>query len=330
MKVDLVAHHSIQSGCIEPIINNLNPRFQCNVRIGANFVPDNGEMAIVTDHLAFQKYVTKKYFKYLVHASHDLSDIDIYKTERKRLSEFDLILCPGVIHYEQCRRYLPKVTAVPVGWMKYDQMPSKRYRFGTKRPRGLLLALTDVGYSPWKKVLDEIVKLDIQVYIKNHVYYDADLGLQPPPGLEKEYAKHISELKKFQLYIATNNFSKVITLDPKAPITDFFHLVDVLVTDWSSAAVEFLPFGESIEIGKFPRKNLYDENQIKPSSSKIMSEVTFVDFKELEHQVSKMIEEGVYSQQTRGTRSFGEFCFTPTEHSRVFAADVVNSIFSAD
>ena len=327
MKVDLIAHHSIQSGCVEPIIKNLNPRFQCSVRIGANFVPDKGEIAIVTDHLAFQKYVTKKHFKYLIHVSHDLSDIEIYKSERRRLREFDLILCPGAIHYEQCRKYLPKVTAVPVGWMKYDQMPLKRYRFGTKRPRGVLLALTDVGYSPWKKVLDDLVKLDIPVYIKNHVYYDADSGLQPPPGLEEEYAKHISELKKFQTYIATYKFSKVMTLDPKAPITDFFHLVDVLVTDWSSAAVEFLPFGESIEIGKFPRKNLYNENEIEPSSSKIISEVTFIDFNELAHQVSKMIEEGVHSQQLRNTRSFDEFCFTPTTHSRVFAADVVNSVF---
>ena len=327
MKVDLVAHHSIQIGCIEPIINNLNPRFQCSVRIGANFVPDNGEMAIVTDHLAFQKYVTKKHFKYLVHASHDLSDIGIYKTERRRLSEFDLILCPGVIHYEQCRRYLPKVTAVPVGWMKYGQMPLKRFRFGVEPPKGILLALTDVGYSPWERVIKELVKLDLPVFIKNHVYYDADSGLNPPPGLEEEYEKHLSELKRFQLHIATQNYSKVATLDPKAPITDFFNLVDVLVTDWSSAAVEFLPFGESIEIGKFPRKNHYQDEEIEPSSSKIVSEVTFVDFKELSSQVSKMIEKGAHSRQTTETRSFDDFCFTPSSHSRVFAADIVNSVF---
>ncbi len=72
-------------------------------------------MAIVTDHLAFQKYVTKEYFKYLVQVSHDLSDVKAYKTERKRLSEFDLILCPGIIGYDQCRKYLPKVTAIPIG-----------------------------------------------------------------------------------------------------------------------------------------------------------------------------------------------------------------------
>ena len=327
MKVDLVAHHSIQIGCIEPIINNLNPRFQCSVRIGANFVPDNGEMAIVTDHLAFQKYVNKKHFKYLVHASHDLSDIGIYKTERRRLSEFDLILCPGVIHYEQCRRYLPKVTAVPVGWMKYGQMPLKRFRFGVEPPKGILLALTDVGYSPWERVIKELVKLDIPVYIKNHVYYDADSGLNPPPGLEEEYEKHLSELKRFQLHIATQNYSKVATLDPKAPITNFFNLVDVLVTDWSSAAVEFLPFGESIEIGKFPKKNLYEDEEIEPSSSKIVSEVTFINFKELSSQVSKMIEKGAHSRQTTETRSFDDFCFTPSSHSRVFAADIVNSVF---
>ena len=327
MKVDLVAHHSIQSGCIEPIIKNLNPRFQCSVRIGANFIPDNGEMAIVTDHLAFQKYVTKKYFKYLVHVSHDLSDIEIYKTERRRLSEFDLILCPGFIHYEQCRKFLPKVTAVPVGWMKFSHMPLKRFRFGTERPKGVLLALTDVGYSPWEKVINELIELDIPVYIKNHVYYDADSGLEPPPGLEEEYKKHLSELKKFQLYVTAQNFSKVTTLDPKAPITDFFNLVDVLVTDWSSAAVEFLPFGESIEIGKFPRKNFYDEEDIEPSSSKICSEVTFVDFKELACQFSKMTEKGVHSKRTRDTRSFDDFCFTPSTQSRVFAADIVNSVF---
>jgi hypothetical protein len=327
MKVDLVAHHSIQSGCIEPIINNLNPRFQCSVRIGANFVPDKGEMAIVTDHLAFQKYVTKKYFKYLVHASHDLSDLEIYKTERRRLSEFDLILCPGVIHYEQCRKYLPKVTAVPVGWMKYGQMPLKRYRFGTQRPKGVLLALTDVGYSPWERVIKELVELDIPVYIKNHVYYDADSGLNPPPGLEEEYEKHLTELKRFQSHIATQNYSKVATLDPKAPITNFFSLVDVLVTDWSSAAVEFLPFGESIEIGKFPRKNHYKDEEIEPSSSKIVNEVIFVDFKDLSCQVSKMIEKGAHSCQTIETRSFDDFCFTPSSHPRVFAADVVNSVF---
>ena len=122
---------------------------------------------------------------------------------------------------------------------------------------------------------------------------------------------------------AASSSSGVVAVEI-ASIADFRVAI---VTDWSSAAVEFLPFGELIEIGKFPKKNLYEDEEIEPSSSKIVSEVTFINFKELSSQVSKMIEKGAHSRQTTETRSFDDFCFTPSSHSRVFAADIVNSVF---
>ena len=327
MKVDLIAHHSIQSGCVEPLIDLLGQGFAVRTRIGPNCIPDSAELAIVTDHLAFQKHVTKKNYKFLVHMSHDISDIEVYKSERKRLSEFDLILCPGLAHYEICREYVPSVTAIPSGWLKYSYLPQEKFRFGRNKPRAILLAITEIGFSPWQEILDQLIKTDIPILVKNHVYYDVDAGLPAPPGLEIEYTNHISELSKFSNYVESLNSQKITILDPKSRITTYFSEVDVLVTDWSSAAVEFLPFGESIETGRFRKLKKSKTVSIERMDSNLIEGVHFVS---IENLVPMLISNSINQlpeSTEKNKRPFSDYCFFPQSGAGAFTADVLKSIF---
>jgi len=326
MQVDFIAHHSIHAGCLEALVRELSTDFECRVRMGPNIKPTNSQIAVVTDHLVFQPNVTKKNYQYLIHVSHDLTDFKVYKHEQHRLSEFDLVLCPGPIHLEQVKKFLPEVKSHAVGWFKYRSIPEHRYKFSDGWPKSVLLALTEIGFAEWKTVIDQLRRLGVKTLIKNHVYYDHSLGLPPPPGQDVLYRKHLANIAAMERYVASLATDLVQIIDPASNICSVFELVDVLITDWSSAAAEFLPYGESIEIGKVPRFRTIQIGAPRPSASRQIAEIKFCRAGNLSETLLKYLYTPTISVPRPEILQFSDLCLFGTERPETTAGQLIRRL----
>ena len=253
--IDFIAHHRIQMQCLDPIFSELSERYHCEKLMGPNIEPTGATVGIVTDHLAFQPSVTRENYQYLIHVAHDLSDIEVYRKEKEALSEFSLILVPSEIHKLQVQKHLPHVPCSIVGWTKQPSTFEKKDVGGLiVSPSNFggtaLVAWTDISNTNWKGFLDAASQSNMNFIVKNHVYYERDLGIAPPPNQLKEYASYISELDSINDYLLHNRFENIVLVDASENLMNLFPYADVLITDYSSAALEFANYGISVETGK--------------------------------------------------------------------------------
>lgn len=186
--IDFIAHHSIQMQNLRPIKLRLLGNYECNELIGPNVKPTGASIAVVTDHLDFQPSVNKENYEKLVHVSHDLSDVDVYRREKRQLKNFDLILAPSEIHANQARKHIGEVRSEVVGWTKTtsaDGVVDSKLSSAIAGCGVVLVAWTDIHTSNWRAFMAAATKSKLHFLIKNHVYWDRDLGLPPPAKSEK-------------------------------------------------------------------------------------------------------------------------------------------------
>jgi hypothetical protein len=87
IQFDFIAHHEIQLQSLRAIYDELSKIYKCNILIGQDAIPNkDSNVAIITDHCAFQPNVNKKNYSFIIHVSHDLADWDLYKNEMNYLS----------------------------------------------------------------------------------------------------------------------------------------------------------------------------------------------------------------------------------------------------
>lgn len=271
--------------CLDPIYYELNKHYHCEQLLGPNVEPTGATVGIVTDHLAYQPSVTRENYQYLIHVSHDLSDIDVYRREKEALSKFSLILVPSEIHKLQVQKYIPQVPCSIVGWTKTPSSTDKNRvgenLFSPSKVGGTaLVAWTDISSTNWKGFLIAASKSNMKFIIKNHVYYERDLGIAPPPNQFKEYASYISELDSINNYLLHNSFENIILVDASENLMNLFPHADVLITDYSSAALEFANYGISVETGKpvlpFFLRRLTGKNFTRRAASKLVGEIRYI------------------------------------------------------
>ena len=249
--IQFIAHHDLQSQVFQGILPFLADH-RCIVSIGQNVIIEAGvTVVVVVDHLAFQSNIKKNSTYKLVHLCHDLADLDIYAEEYQLLKEFDLILCPSFSHYKICQNLFPQIPAFPVGWAK--SMPTKKLAFNDadqlNRDNTIIFAPTEIADLNWRAFLEVFEKSPYHFIIKNHVYWNFETGNEPPLGQEIRYGSHRRSLLEMERYVKSKNLENVELIDRRANISDFFYRAKFLLTDSSSAALEFVENGISVEFG---------------------------------------------------------------------------------
>ena len=252
MKIDFIAYHSIHAQCGQSVFNNLSKYHECRWIMGPFAIPEDGDgdAAIMLDHRAYHHlYKSRKGYKYLIHLSHDLADINLYKEDR--LDDFDLIFVPTDKHYDACiqNRYRSN-RIIKSGWPKYDLVKrDSRWDFienFSKDKKTLIYAPTYVINDEWKLLLKFFSGLDLNIIIKNHPLVDK--GQDFPLGEEEEYKKISNALN--QMEEEARNLDFIIAPREMNIIELFIHSnAEVAVSDISSCLLEFLPFGTAIETG---------------------------------------------------------------------------------
>lgn len=247
-KIQLVAHHEIQAQVFQGIIPLLVGH-ECFVTIGQDVsIKSDIDMVVLADHCVFQRNLNLKGNYHLVHLSHDVADLDVYKVEEAYLRHFDLILCPSERHLMSAQENLPFVASFNVGWQKSVPFQSIDFDFEDKE-KTIILAPTEIADFCWKPIIDGLLNSKFKVLVKNHVYWNFEVGDSPPRGNEERYMKHRIELEELEKYIDEINSEDLILIDRKSNIRDIFPEAFLLITDCSSAAAEFQSFGIAIELG---------------------------------------------------------------------------------
>jgi hypothetical protein len=284
-RIDFIAHHRIQMQCLDPIFSELSARYHCEKLMGPNIEPTGASVGIVTDHLAYQPSVTRDNYQYLIHIAHDLSDVEVYRKEKEALSKFSLILVPSEIHKLQVQKYIPHVPCSIVGWTKMPSTIDKHKLgehivFPSKVGGTALVAWTDISNTNWKDFLVAASQSNMNFIIKNHVYYERDLGIAPPPNQFKEYSSYISQLDYINEYLLRNRFENIVLVDASENLINLFPYADVLITDYSSAALEFANYGISVETGKpilpFFMRRLTGKNFTRRAASNLAGEIRYL------------------------------------------------------
>lgn len=329
--IDVIAHHSIQAQSVEPFADELSRKYDIRFLVGPESTPSGAAAAVVTDHLVFQPNATKREYALLIHASHDIADIDVYHTERSRLRQFDLILAPGSAHAKAAARELPRVERRLVGWPKYGAEFPKPGQAPSRAGENLIVALTDVGKCDWRSLVDALAKSSFQITIKNHVYYDRDKGHPPPLGLEAEYKEHMRALEAMNQYLTDIRPPNFEIVDARTNICDLFPGADFLLTDWSSAAIEFLPFGISLEMGK--KTEVFGQGmwESRRSNSALSQDVRFLPEYVLVQQISDWVGDDIrrLPKNDRAPMRWRDFCHQTLNSSAVTGATHIDELISS-
>lgn len=323
--IDFVAHHEIQFQSCRGVYEELSKIHECRALIGQDIKPTGANVAVLMDHSCFQPRVNKKNYKYLIHMSHDLADWDIYFAEKKVLSKFDLIMVPGFIHYEKAIKSLSAVKVFKIGWPKLELVDNA----------GNLLAdhcdidRINIIYAPsfidnreWVQLLPELIKTGHNIIIKNHIYYDFESGVAPPKGGEEIYKKAIDSLLEMEEFLSQTKATNVVYIDRRSNLCTLFPRAHVLITDSSSASLEFLSFGLSIETGRYGEKN----DETKPYNSLITEQVKYIPV----HELVQLLKNKNYLDVliNGGIRDANEivnpFIYSPPNGPSKYAASVID------
>lgn len=274
-----MAHHEIQFQAGRGLYEELSKVHDCRVLIGQDGTPTGADVAVLLDHSVFQPRINKSNYTYLVHMSHDLSDWDIYKSEHKRLAEFDLILVPGDIHGEHARKFLGAVPVVKIGWPKLEAAGTAgKVIDGNNSDRlGIIYAPGFIGNREWVQLLPELISSGHRIIVKNHVYYDFESGAAPPKGSEEEYKKHVGSLLEMEEFLSKSDAPNIEYVDRRANLCSLFPRAHALISDSSSANMEFLSFGTSIETGRYGDRL----SETRPCSSLLSTRVKYLPVADL-------------------------------------------------
>ncbi|QIR39091.1 hypothetical protein HCG51_21845 [Tolypothrix sp. PCC 7910] len=291
---DFVAYHDLQAQAGESVFEAMSHHFNCRWLIGPNQKPTGAEAAIVLDHTQHQPQILKgkDSYKYLFYMSHDLGDINVYEIEKYRLTNFNIIFVPGPLHlkfaqqafkFNFAQSYSDATRVIlEAGWPKYDHLDiPEQYQILKNEIANLPYEHT-VIYAPtrslreWQDILPLICKLKCNLIIKNPIYVNP--GDPFPPGLEEEYKNSLASAQEMEDYIRSYQLPNLIVAPRKLNICTLFPFADVLISDQSSVNIEFLPFGISIETGR------YDENpnHLNPQSCLISDSVIFMRLQEIQ------------------------------------------------
>ena len=247
-KIQLIAHHEIQAQVFQGIVPLLVGH-ECLVSIGQDVSIDSDtDIVVLADHFIFQKNLNPKGNYHLVHLSHDIADMDIYKVESNSLRHFNLILCPSESHLTAAKENLPFVTSFNVGWQKSVPFRSIDFKFEEKE-RTIILAPTEIADFCWRPIVEGLLNSNYKILFKNHVYWNFEDGDAPPRGQEELYMKHRIQLEEIEKYVDEINSEDLILVDRRSNIREIFPEAFLLITDCSSAAAEFQAFGIAIELG---------------------------------------------------------------------------------
>jgi CDP-glycerol glycerophosphotransferase (TagB/SpsB family) len=312
MQIDFIADHDLQVQAAESIFEELGQYFDCKWRIGTNLTPSGAEAAVMVGHPGDHPKIKKsgvvmvkhgrsipsvwhpletlhspidsikalwRGYSYLFFVPHDLGDIEIYSFEKRRLKTYDIIFAPSLLHYMHAKEQLGrKAIVLQTGWAKYDKMEfSGEYKEVEQHIKRLPYGFT-ILYAPsfawsyeWKYLLPLLKNLPCNIIVKNLIFINK--GQPLPEGLESEYREHLESAEQMEQFIAGGNPSNVIVAPRELNICCLFPYVNLLISDQSSALMEFVPFGACIETGR----NTPDENDVTPTISRISKDVIFLD-----------------------------------------------------
>lgn len=322
--IDFVAHHEIQFQAGRGVYEELSKVHDCRALIGQDRTPTGADVAVLLDHSVFQPRINKSNYTCLVHMSHDLSDSDIYKSERKRLAEFDLILVPGDIHGEHARRFLGAVPVVKIGWPKLEAAGTAiNVIDGNDGGRlTIIYAPGLIGNREWVQLLPELMSSGHHIIVKNHLYYDFESGVAPPKGSEEEYKKHVASLLEMEEFLSKSDAPNIEHVDRRSNLCSLFPRAHALISDCSSANMEFLSFGTSIETGRYGEP----VSETRPCSSLLSGRVKYLPVCELakllqnRHGFRSVLRDGVREAADKGN----PFVHSPPHGSSKHAASQID------
>lgn len=285
--IDFIAHHALQAQCAESVFDALSSRFHCRWRLGADQAADGDAVAaVLLDHRAFHPRLRKspQGYQSLFHMSHDLGDVGVYADEW--LGDFDAILVPGPAHRDAARTALDRDDRiVEIGWPKFDpvQLPVEHSEFignlSTLAPEPVVLyAPTWPNTWEWRDLLPWLTTMPCCVLVKNHILVDSD---QPfPPGEEARYAECRRSILAMEAHVRSLPSTKCRVAPSTMNLCTLFPRIDLLITDSSSCAMEFAPFGLSIETGRTGAGD-NPELDFDPQGSRLCSAVRCLSLAEM-------------------------------------------------
>ena len=305
--IQFIAHHDLQAQVFMGILPYLNEH-KVLVTVGQNVqIAEDATIVVVADHLAFQNQIQLASKCKYVHLSHDISDLEIYFEDLELLRFFDLILCPTLSHFDSCKSLLPKVPAFPVGWHK-NSFDKKEFdsiqEFQSELPV-IIFAPTEIADLDWKKFIDGFVSSKHQVFVKNHIYWNFEYGLVPPLGQEERYYAHRDAVLEMEAYISSQNFENLRLIDRRSNLKSLFRQADYLITDSSSAALEFVSYGKAIEFGIFEK----DKLTRVPSVSAVDGRVVFIEESKLLESINENKLNETYTVNSENQSIFTEVDF---------------------
>ncbi len=278
-ELDIYCHHEIQWQAFTRVAELLEPHHKCNRLIGPAQKPWQNDVAVLVDHACFQPFANRSNYSRLIHVAHDLGDTDVYRNESERLSQCDLLLVPGPLHYEAARRALSNIPIVQVGWPKLSVAGSKSFSEIPKPALGVnvLYAPTNIHTGEWKDLVPALVATGHNITIKNHIYWDYENQVPPPSGCEEDYNAALENLKELDAFVKENRFANLHISSRRGNLCNLFPTNDILITDASSAAAEFISFGPAIETGRVSA----NKAQTVPYISQYSRSVSFIPVDDL-------------------------------------------------
>ena len=285
--IDFIAHHALQAQCAQSVFDALSSRFHCRWRLGADQAADgSAAAAILLDHRAFHPRLRKSRLGYrnLFHISHDLGDVEVYRNEW--LGDFDAVLVPGPAHRDAARAALGREDRiVEIGWPKFDPVRLGADHTAFVEHLRTLPPEPSVLYAPtwpntweWRELLPWLASMPCRLLVKNHILVDA--GKPFPPGEEVRYAECRRSIDAMEKYVRGLASATRLVAPPEMNLWALFPWTDLLITDSSSCALEFVPFGASIETG---RSGAGDdpEQDLEPHASRLCTAVRCLSLAEM-------------------------------------------------
>lgn len=315
IRVDFIAYHDLQAVAGMSVFEEMSQHFDCRWQIGPSQKPTGAEAAILLDHTQHHPEIRKSPdgYQYLFYMSHDLGDLDVYEVEKQRLRHFNIIFVPSSLHLKNAQKSLSPSYAQPslgtkrvileVGWPKYDcmEIPEKYDSLRDQLenfsyPHTVIYAPTWAYTWEWKEILPRLCKLQCNVIVKNHIYVNP--GQAYPQGHEKTYEECLRSVKEMEEYLLSHSNPNFVVAPRELNICSLFPFADLLISDQSSVNLEFLPFGISIETGRFNP----NPNQLQPQSS-LVSDVIFIPLENLNPVLESSESFREFLAQHSGTKS---------------------------
>lgn len=253
MNIDFIAGHPLLAQGAQSVYEALKDKAACQWHIGRPIAYTGGAALILIDHVHHHPDFYK--WKYKFYLMHDLGDVDDYKRERKILRQFTTVIVPDETHAVLARRYLTThwwhrgAQVFTGGWPKYDELLlpdselAKTLEALPDQPT-ILYAPSWAAEEEWRQLFPALAALPVNVIIKNHPYATA------PREVVSDYYKRSRQLVE-EMETTARQLKMVVT--PRdCNICTLFPYVDTVISDQSSVAAEFLPFGLSIETGANP------------------------------------------------------------------------------